>query len=117
MKEYYAAKKLGWTAIGNEILPLTAFKPSYKLTYCTKCWKLGDLRDICNESTRCRVCLDNYEKVIKHQYQGHPKCAQHGKDHWSLDSKCSVRQQYRKDLKEAVDDAISGGKLLQKLSK
>ncbi|CAF4625812.1 unnamed protein product, partial [Rotaria sp. Silwood2] len=85
--------------------------PGYKLTYCKKCWKLGHIRSTCNEPTRCRICLDNYEKNVPHQCQGPPKCAQCDKDHWSLDNKCLVVQQYRNDLKYAVDEAITRGKL------
>ncbi|CAF4612222.1 unnamed protein product, partial [Rotaria sp. Silwood2] len=83
--------------------------PGYKLTYCKKCWKLGHIRSTCNEPTRCRICLDNYEKNVPHQCQGPPKCAQCDKDHWSLDNKCLVVQQYRNDLKYAVDEAITRG--------
>ncbi|CAF2941370.1 unnamed protein product [Rotaria sp. Silwood2] len=109
--EYYTALDLKRIDIGNQLLPLTQFRTSYKLTYCTKCWRVGHMRYECNEPTKCRICLDKYEENVKHRCQGSPKCAQCDKDHWSLDNKCEIIRQYRQDLKSAVEAAVTNGKL------
>ncbi|CAM4966318.1 unnamed protein product, partial [Rotaria socialis] len=109
--EYYTALELKRIAIGNQLLPLTQFRTSYKLTYCTKCWKIGHMRFECNEATKCRICLDKFEENVSHQCKRIAKCAQCNEDHWSLDNKCQIIRQYKQDLKHAVEQAVTTGKL------
>ncbi|CAF4133626.1 unnamed protein product [Rotaria sp. Silwood2] len=117
INEYYATLCLGRMAIGNQLFLLTPFRSSYKMTYCTKCWKLGHMRETCNKQTSCRICLSQFEKGVQHQCQGPPKCAQCGEEHWSLDNRCLVVQRYRIDLKHAIADAITRGKLSKNTSR
>ena len=56
-QEYNAALQLGRIAIGHWWLSITQFFPGNRVTYCTKCWCLGHLRNRCDAATRCRVCL------------------------------------------------------------
>ncbi|CAF3938184.1 unnamed protein product [Rotaria sp. Silwood1] len=111
INEYYAALNQGRIAICNQLFPLTPFRAGYKMTYCSKCWKLGHTREICNEQPRCRICLTQFENNVQHNCLGTPKCAQCNEAHWSLDNKCLVVKQYRYDLKKAINDAIITGKI------
>ncbi|CAF2811178.1 unnamed protein product [Rotaria sp. Silwood2] len=113
LNEYYAALNLGRVAICNQLFPLTPFRSGYKMTYCSKCWKLRHTRDFCSEQSRCRICLAQFENDVQHNCLGTPKCAQCNEAHWSLDNKCAVVKQYRYDLKKAVNDAI----ITRKISK
>ena len=84
-QEYNAALQLGRIAIGHSWLSITQFFPGNRLTYCTKCWCLGHLRNRCDAATRCRVCLDTLNDGSTHICKNEPKCAQCGGNHHSLD--------------------------------
>ena len=85
-QEYNAALQLGRIAIGHW-LSITQFFPGNRLTYCTKYWCLGHLRNRnrCDAATRCRVCLDTLNDGSTHICKNEPKCAQCGGNHHSLD--------------------------------
>ncbi|CAF4376662.1 unnamed protein product, partial [Rotaria magnacalcarata] len=65
----------------------------------------------CNEATKCRICLDKFEENVSHQCNRIAKCAQCNEDHWSLDNKCQIIHQHKQDLKHAVEQAVTSGKL------
>ena len=98
-QEYNAALKLGRIAIGHSWLSITPFYSGNRLTICTKCWRVGHLRNKCQEVAKCRVCLeiftDNHSQVCKNE----PKCAQCDGDHLSLDNQCQVIRNYKKTIK------------------
>ncbi|CAF4411566.1 unnamed protein product, partial [Didymodactylos carnosus] len=59
LREYNVTLQLGRITVGNRLLPITTHKAANKMTYCTKCWGLGHLRDVCTILTqRCRICLE-----------------------------------------------------------
>ena len=86
-QEYNAALQLGRIAIGHLWLSITQFFPGNRLTYCTKYWCLGHLRNRnrCDAATRCRVCLDILNDGSTHICKNEPKCAQCAGNHHSLD--------------------------------
>ncbi|CAF2062729.1 unnamed protein product [Rotaria magnacalcarata] len=84
--EYYTTLELKRIAVENQLLPLTQFRTSYKLTY----------------STKCRICLDKFEENVSYQCN---------EDHWSLEYKCQIIRQYKQDLKHAVEQTVISGKL------
>ncbi|CAF4845971.1 unnamed protein product [Rotaria sp. Silwood2] len=82
------------------------------MKFCSKCWKIGHVRDQCKASLqRCRVCLDEISKKEEHTCTKRQKCAQCGGEHHSRQSICHVIEQYRSDLKEDVNKALESGKL------
>ena len=112
LTEYNIARELGRISIGNRWLPITPFLSGNRMTYCTRCWKIGHLREHCkNKEQRCRVCLLEIIRKEKHTCNNVPKCAQCDGDHHSLNSRCHIIQQYRADLKEDVTKALESGKL------
>ncbi|CAF3375915.1 unnamed protein product [Rotaria socialis] len=113
--EYNAVLQLGRIAIGHSWLSITKFYPGNRLTYCTKCWCLGHLRNKCNSENKCRICLENLSVDTPHMCKNEPKCAQCDGNHHSLDSQCQVKKEYKDQLKEDVEDAIQKG-FLQRLS-
>ncbi|CAF1525161.1 unnamed protein product [Rotaria magnacalcarata] len=113
--EYNAVLQLGRIAIGHSWLSITKFYPGNRLTYCTKCWCLGHLRNKCNSENKCRICLENLSVDTPHMCKNEPKCAQCDGNHHSLDSQCQVIKEYKDQLKEDVEDAIQKG-FLQRLS-
>ncbi|CAF1167921.1 unnamed protein product [Didymodactylos carnosus] len=89
---------------------ITTYKAANKMTYCTKCWGLGHLRDVCIILTqRCRICLGNFG--LNHQCSNVLKCANCQLEHHSLDPRCDVIRRYRTELNKAVNMAICEGKL------
>ncbi|CAF3105101.1 unnamed protein product [Rotaria socialis] len=57
--EYNTARELGHMSICNRWLTLTLFLTGYRMTFCTKRWKIGHVREQCKASLQlCRVCLD-----------------------------------------------------------
>jgi hypothetical protein len=110
-QEYNSALKLGRIAIGHSWLSMTPFFPGNRLTYCTKCWCIGHLRNKCSVSARCRVCLEILTDNPSHVCKNEPKCAQCNGKHHSLDNQCQVIRDYKQRLKEGVEEAISSGKL------
>ncbi|CAF4601615.1 unnamed protein product [Rotaria socialis] len=113
--EYNAVLQLGRIAIGHSWLSINKFYPGNCLTYCTKCWCIGHLRNKCNSENKCRICLENLMVDTPYMCKNEPKCAQCDGTHHSLDSQCQVIKEYKDQLKENVEDAIQKG-LLQRLS-
>ncbi|CAF3765249.1 unnamed protein product [Rotaria magnacalcarata] len=113
--EYNAVLKLGRIAIGHSWLSITKFYPGNRLTYCTKCWCLGHLRNKCSSENKRRICLENLSVDTPHMCKNEPKCAQCDGKHHSLDNQCQVIKEYKDQLKEDVEDAMQKG-LLQRLS-
>ncbi|CAF1221918.1 unnamed protein product [Adineta steineri] len=112
LSEYNSALKLGRISIGDHWLSVTPFLTGNRMTYCTRCWKIGHIRDQCKTITqRCRVCLQEITKREEHRCSNTAKCAQCDGDHHSLNSQCSVIRNYRAELKEEVKTAIESGKL------
>ena len=109
--EYEEMMSIGRLAIGHVLLPVTAFIPGLKMTYCNNCWELGHTRPQCKLGPRCRICLDSWDR--NHQCQKPVLCAQCQGPHSSLSMDCSVVKEYRRSLKEEVDNAIKGGWLHQ----
>ncbi|CAF1475916.1 unnamed protein product, partial [Didymodactylos carnosus] len=105
LREYNVALQLGRIAVGNRLLPITTYKAANKMTYCTKRWGLGHLRDVCTILTlRCRICLGNFGP--NHQCSNVLKCANCQLEHHSLDPRCDVIRRYRTELNKAVNMAI-----------
>ncbi|CAF1337379.1 unnamed protein product [Rotaria sordida] len=112
LQEYNSALKLGRISIGNTFCTITPFLAGNRMTYCTRCWCLGHMRDKCEmEHQRCRICLDNIVNGQTHNCSNIPRCAQCNGDHHSLSSVCEKVAEYRSELKEQVNNAISSGKL------
>ncbi|CAF2637385.1 unnamed protein product [Rotaria sp. Silwood2] len=112
LNEYNTALELGRISICNRWLTITPFLTGYRMTFCSKCWKIGHVRDQCKASLQCcRVCLGEKSKKEEHTCTKRQKCAQCGGEHHSLHSICHVIQQYRSDLKEDVNKALESGKL------
>ncbi|CAM4846576.1 unnamed protein product [Rotaria magnacalcarata] len=89
LDEYNSTLKLGRISIGNTFCTITPFLTGNRMTYCTRCWCLGHMRDKCNEEySRCRICLDNL-----------------------INGQTHVLVEYRSNLKEQVENALSAGKL------
>ena len=82
------------------------------MTYCTRCWCLGHMRDKRElQHPRCRICLDNLTERQTHECSNIVHCAQCDGLHHSLSSERGKVVQYRSDLKEQVNNALSTGKL------
>ncbi|CAM4774360.1 unnamed protein product [Rotaria magnacalcarata] len=113
--EYNAVLQLGRIAIGHSWLSVIKFYPGNRLTYCTKCWCIGHLRNKSNSENKCRICLENLSVDTPHMCKKEPKCAQCDGNHHSLDNKCQVLKEYKDQLKEDAEDAIQKG-LLQRFS-
>lgn len=110
LKEYNGLLRLGHIGIGNRIRTVTTYKPANKITYCSKCWKLGHLRGKCQEIIqKCRVCLSDYNETHNQLCSKKAKCAQCSLDHMSLDPDCQAVQQYRDNLNKAVKQAVQDG--------
>ncbi|CAF1929020.1 unnamed protein product, partial [Rotaria magnacalcarata] len=110
-QEYCSILKLGRIAIGYSWLSITPFYPGNRLTYCTKCWCIGHLRNNCNSLPKCRICLETFIENTSHVCPKEPRCAQCNGNHQSLDDQCKVIQDYKQRLKDEVDEAIKSGKL------
>ena len=112
LDEYNSTLKLGRISIGNTFCTITPFLTGNRMTYCTRCWCLGHMRDKCNgEFSRCRICLDNLINGQTHICSNTVRCAQCDGDHHSLSSECEKVVEYRSNLKEKVENALSAGKL------
>ncbi|CAF4157481.1 unnamed protein product, partial [Rotaria magnacalcarata] len=89
LDEYNSTLKLGRISIGNTFCTITPFLTGNRMTYCTRCWCLGHMRDKCNgEYSRCRICLVNL-----------------------INGQTHVLVEYRSNLKEQIENALSAGKL------
>ncbi|CAF2827771.1 unnamed protein product [Rotaria sp. Silwood2] len=112
LHEYNSTLKLGRISTGNTFCTITPFLTGNRMTYCTRCWCLGHMRDKCNgKYPRCRICLGNLITGQTHECSNTVRCAQCDGDHHSLSSECGKVVEYRSDLKEQVDIALSTGKL------
>jgi hypothetical protein len=112
LREYNTLLKLGRISIGNSFCTITPFLTGNRMTYCTRCWCLGHMRDKCElDYPRCRICLDNLIDGQTHECSNIVRCAQCDGPHHSLSSDCGKVVEYRSDLKEQVNNAIFTGKL------
>ncbi|CAF1475048.1 unnamed protein product [Rotaria sordida] len=100
--EYEEVLNIGRLAIGHVLLPITAFIPGLKMTYCNKCWKLGHTQHQCKVGPCCRLCLDQWD--YNHKCLKSVLCAQCEGPHASLSMECPVVVNYRRTLKEEVDN-------------
>ena len=110
-QEYNVVLQLGRIAIGHSWLSITPFFSGNRLTYCTRCWCIGHLRNKCNAANKCRVCLEIISDDVSHVCRKEPKCAQCDGKHHSLDNQCHIIRDYKLRLKEDVEDAIKKGQL------
>ncbi|CAF4699739.1 unnamed protein product [Rotaria sp. Silwood1] len=108
---YHQVLNIGRLAIGHVLLPITAFIPVLKMTYCNNCWELGHTRYQCTLGPRCRKCLDPWNH--NHTCQKVVLCAQCQGAHASLSTECPVVSHYRRTLKEEVNHAVKDGWLNQ----
>ena len=112
LQEYKSTLKLGRISIGNSLCAITPFLSSNRMIYCTRYWCLGHMREKCRcDHPRCHICLDNFFKERMHECSNVFRCAQCNDGHHSLSNECEKVKQYRTDLKEQVDNALSTGKL------
>ncbi|CAF3357989.1 unnamed protein product [Rotaria socialis] len=110
--EYNSTLKLGRISIGNTFCTITPFLTGNRMTYFTRRWCLGRMRDKCNgEYSRCRICLDNLINGQTHVCSNTVRCAQCDGEHHSLSSECEKVVEYRSNLKEQAENALSAGKL------
>jgi hypothetical protein len=109
--EYEEILNIGRIAIGHLLLPVTAFLPGLKMTYCTNCWELGHIRSECKVGPRCRKCLETWE--YNHKCQKPLLCAQCQGPHSSLSMECLVVKNYRRTLKDEVNNAVKNGLIRQ----
>ncbi|CAF1049213.1 unnamed protein product [Adineta steineri] len=110
LEQYQTALQLGRIAIGQHFLPLTNYHTSYRMTYCTACWKIGHMRSQCQFPVCCGKCLVPYTNGVKHICQDNAlRCAQCGENHFSLEAICPIVKKYKDELKLAVDNALSTG--------
>ncbi|CAF1013001.1 unnamed protein product [Didymodactylos carnosus] len=80
------------------------------MTYCTKRWSLGHLRDACTILTqRCRICLGNFDP--NHQGSNVLRYANCQQEHQSSDPMCDIIRRCRTDLNEAINISILEDKL------
>ncbi|CAF1074872.1 unnamed protein product [Rotaria magnacalcarata] len=60
LREYNSTIKLGRISIGNTLCTITPSLTGNRMTFCTRCWCLGHMRDKCElENPRYRICLEN----------------------------------------------------------
>lgn len=112
LKEYNGLLRLGHIGIGNKMRVVTPYLPANKITYCSKCWKLGHLRHQCKaDSQKCRTCLMDFNESHNQICSKKLNCAQCGLDHFSLDADCQRIQEYRNNLNRAVKQAVGDGAL------
>ncbi|CAF4522711.1 unnamed protein product [Rotaria sp. Silwood2] len=110
LQEYNRALNMARVSIGNVIVPITRFLEGNKLTYCTRCWCLGHMRNKCQaETARCRICLQEITDIQRHNCSQQPRCAQCDGNHHSLSSQCESIKAYKIQLKEEVDNALARG--------
>ncbi|CAF4608858.1 unnamed protein product [Rotaria sp. Silwood2] len=110
LQEYSRALNMRRISIGNVMAPITRFLEGNKLTYCTRCWRLGHMRNECLAATaRCRICLQEITDIQRHNCSQQPRCAQCDGNHHSLSSQCESIKAYKVQLKEEVDNAIARG--------
>lgn len=112
LREYNATLNLGRISIGNSFCTITPFLTGNRMTFCTRCWCLGHMRETCQlEHPRCRVCLENIIEGQTHDCSNVYRCAQCNGQHHSLSSECEKVSTYRAELKDQVNQALSSGKL------
>ena len=108
LQEYNRALNMRRISIGNVMLPITRFLEGNKLTYCTRCWCLGHMRNKCQVTTAsCRIRLREVNDIQMHKCSQQPRCAQCDGNHHSLSSQCESIKAYKIQLKEEVDEALA----------
>ena len=94
--EYNRALSVRRISIGNIMLPIIRFLEGNTLTYCTRCWCLGHMRNKCQAATdRCRICLQEITNIRVHKCSQQPRCAQCDDNHHSLSSQCESIKAYK----------------------
>ena len=112
IREYNSSLKLGRISIGNSFCTIAPFLTGNRMTYCTRCWCIGHMRNKCNlEKPRYRIYLNNLIDGQLHDCTNIVCCAQCGGGHHSLSSECEKVIKYRSESKEQVNNAIASGKL------
>ncbi|CAM4903907.1 unnamed protein product [Rotaria socialis] len=110
LQEYNRALNMRRISIGNVMVPITRFLEGNKLTYCTRYWRVGHMRNKCLAPTaRCRICLQEITDIQKHNCSQQSRCAQCYGNHHSLSSQCESIKAYKIQLKEEVDNALARG--------
>ncbi|CAF1321730.1 unnamed protein product [Rotaria magnacalcarata] len=94
-------------SIGNTLCTITQFLIGNRMTFRTRCWCLGHMRDKCE--------LENLINGQTHICLNRARCAQFNDDHQSLYSECDKVVEYRSELKAKVNNEISSGKLHQSI--
>ena len=108
--EYNRALSMRRILIGIIILPITRFLEGNKLTYCTRYWCLGDLRNKYLAATDCcRIYLQEITDIQMRKYSQQPRCAQCDVNHHSLSSQCESIKAYKIQEKEEVDNTLARG--------
>ncbi|CAF1357854.1 unnamed protein product [Rotaria sp. Silwood1] len=99
-------------SIGKTFCSITSFLSGNRMTYCTRCWCLGHMRNKCKvEHPRCRICLNSINDHQTHVCSNIARCPQCNGNHHSLSSVCEKVLQYRSQLKEQVNNDLSTDKL------
>ena len=110
LQEYNQALNMRYLSIGNVMVPITRFLEGNKLSYCTRCWRLGHMRNKCLAAmARCRICLQEITDIQRHNCSQQPRCAQCDGNYHSLSSQCESIKAHKKLLKEEVDNALARG--------
>ena len=110
LQEYNQVLNMKRLLIGNVMVSITRFLEGNKLTYCTRCWRLGHMRNKCLAAmARCRICLQEITDIQKHNCFQQPRCAQCDSNHHLLSSQCESIKAYKKLLKKEVDNALARG--------
>jgi hypothetical protein len=93
LTEYNTDLELVRISISNRWLSITLFLTGNRMTYCTRCWKIGHIREQCKVNTQgCRICLEEIIKKKDHNCSNGSKCAQCGGDHHSFHDQCHIIQ-------------------------
>ena len=110
LQENNRALSMRRISIGNVMLPITRFLEGNKLTYCTRCWHLGHMRNKCQAASDCcQICLQEITDIRTHNCSQQPRYAQCDDNHHSFSSQCESIKAYKTQLKEEVDNTLARG--------
>ncbi|CAF3274759.1 unnamed protein product, partial [Rotaria sp. Silwood2] len=91
LREYNSTLKLDRISIGNTFCTITPFLAGNLMTYCTRCWRLGHMRDKCDLiHPRCRSRFNNLIDGHTHVCSNVVHCAQCDGHHHSLSNECEM---------------------------